>query len=91
MELHEIITAEVNEKRRRNDINKGTKLPETNLVHNMDTELLYLRPSQSSPPTQPGQPQTDVPMTDAQPKEKKYRLRSELRETVPITEIARKS
>jgi hypothetical protein len=100
-ELHEIITADVNEKRRRNEFGKGTKLPETN-PHTTDTELPHIRPTQqSSPPTQPAQPvqptqpaqptgQTDVPMTDAQPKEKKYRLGSELRETVPITEIAEK-
>jgi hypothetical protein len=91
-ELHEIITADVNEKRRRNELGKGTKLPETN-PHTTDTELPHIRPTQqSSPPIQPAQStgQTDVPMTDAQPKEKKYRLGSELRETVPITEIAEK-
>lgn len=96
-ELHEIITADVNEKRRRNEIGKGTKLPETN-PHTTDTELPHIRPTQqSSPPTQPAQStqpaqpaQTDTPMTDAQPKEEKYRLGSEIRETVPITEIAEK-
>jgi hypothetical protein len=55
IELHEIITADINEKRRQNEFGKGTKLPETNL-HTTDTELPHLRPTQQSPPIQPAQP-----------------------------------
>jgi hypothetical protein len=43
-EYHEIIDAEVNEKRRRNDIGKGTKLPEAN-PHSMDSELPHRQPN----------------------------------------------
>jgi hypothetical protein len=44
-ELHEIITADINEKRRQNEFSKDTKLPETNL-HTIDTELPHFRLTQ---------------------------------------------
>jgi hypothetical protein len=70
-EYHEIIDAEVNEKCRRNDIGKDTKLPETN-PHSTESELPHRQPNtqaqqptpsstQSAPGTQ--QQQTaDIPM-----------------------------
>jgi hypothetical protein len=43
-EYHEIIDTEVNEKRRRNDISKDIKLPETN-PHSTDSELPHRQPN----------------------------------------------
>jgi outer membrane biosynthesis protein TonB len=96
-EYHEIIDAEANEKRRRNDIGKGTKLPETN-PHSTESELPHRQPNTQAQPTPSGtqpapgaQQQTaDVPMREAQPREKKYRLGSELRESITIEQIGEK-
>ena len=91
-EYHKIIDAEVNEKRRRNDIDKGTKLPETN-PHGTDSELPHRQPNtqaQSAPGAQQQQQTGDVPIRDAQPREKKYRLGSELRESITIEQIGEK-
>jgi hypothetical protein len=82
---------EVNEKRRRNDIDKGTKLPER-LALSMDSELPHRQADTQAQPISSGnhsapgtQQQTaDIPMREAQLPGEKYRLRSELRESITI-------
>jgi hypothetical protein len=85
---------EVNEKRRRNDIDEGTELPET-ISHSMYSELphrqanIQAKPTSSGNQSAPGTQQqtTDIPMREAQLPREKYRLRSELRESITSEQI----